>query len=330
MTKTAHRIGASEDKLIAFLARYVRARADQCTLYAYSPGSLKFVRKKLAALVAAGYVEAYKGFSNSGKPPLVYSPSMKGWRYAEEHHGLPIPKHWRPSEAQLTDFRDYLHDLAITDFGIAVERFCREADPLVKAVRILHDRFLPQTRVQLPDGSRPAIRLDAFIELRIRRGDPPRTTQRCFLAEIDRGTHYVKAIQQKIRSQIAYVQGGHYQTDFGTQSLTYLWLCPDEDRVKQLVKIVEATLTEQQAQAFAQLYLFTAANPAAVDPIALFTRPLWRMPFASDPIKLLGFAPPTATVRLNHSRYLPQADYERFLTATGEGIPFVSSELDTE
>lgn len=327
---SAQRIGAPEDKLIAFLARYVRATAEQCTRYAYSPASLVHVRKKLAGLVTAGYVDANLGFSRSGKPPLVYSPAMKGWRYAQEYHDLPIPTHWRPAEAQLTDFRDYLHDLAITDFGIAAERFCREADPLVTMAQFLHDRFLPQTKVQLPDGSRRAIRLDAFVELRVRRGDPPRTKQRCFLAEVDRSTHYRKAIEQKILSQIAYVQDGHYQADFGTTSLTYLWLCPSEDRVKQLMGIVEATLRAQQATEFAQIYRFTAANPATVDPVALFIHPVWFEPFRAEPASLLGALTSLRTVRLDRTHYLPQADYEHFLTATGETVPQISAEQDID
>lgn len=327
----AHRIGSPEDRLIAFLARYVRATAEQCTRYAYSSSSLAHVRKKLAGLVATGYVDANVGFSTAGKPPYVYSPTMKGWRYAQEYHDLSIPTHWRPSEAQLTDFRDYLHDLAITDCGIAIERFCGEAQPLVTMAQFVHDRFLPQTMVRLPDGSRRAIRLDAFVELHVRRGDPPRSRQRCLLVEIDRSTHYRKALEHKILSQIAYVQDGHYQADFGTASLTYLWLCPSLDRVKQLLGIIEATLRAHQATDFAQIYRFTAANPATVDPVDWFIHPLWFEPFRTDPTSLLGALPQLdRTVRLDRTHYLSQAAYERFLSTTGDALPHIAPEQDID
>ena len=168
----AHRISPTEDNLITILARYVRATAEQCTRHSYSPNSLRFIRQRLTGLVEAGLVERSLGFSQSGKPPFVYSPSMQGWRYAQEHHGLPI--------------------LAITDFCIAVERLCREAGELIRLARFTHDRFLPQTKVQLPTGKSKAIRLDSFFELRVRRESG--TKQRCYLVEIDRGTHYEKAL----------------------------------------------------------------------------------------------------------------------------------------
>src|SRR3712207_5426066 len=94
-------IGPVEDKLIVFLARYVRATLTQCTRYAHSPTSDSYVRKRLTPLVEAGYVDAYSGFSQDGRPPYVYSPTMEGWRYAHEKHGMPIPKRWRPSEARI-------------------------------------------------------------------------------------------------------------------------------------------------------------------------------------------------------------------------------------
>lgn len=326
---TAHRIGPLEDTLLVLLARYVRATAEQLTRHSWSPNSIRHVRKGLARLVEAGYAEAHTGFSQNGKPPFVYSPAMPGWRYAEEHHGMPLPSRWRPSEAQITDYRDYLHDLAITDTGIAIERFCREADPLVTFVQFLHDRFLPQTKVPLPDGTSPAIRLDAFVELHLRRDDSGRKKQRCQLIEIDRGTHYEKALKKKLVLQLRYVQDGHYQRDFGTQSLTYLWVCPGgEERAAYLRRLAEATLTEHDAIDFAPLFLFTAENPATADPVGLFTAPVWVTPFESVPVALLAFPPPATTVRLDRTHYLSPEAYDQFLQATGETAPMVAPELE--
>jgi hypothetical protein len=329
MATPAHRIGPPEDSLLVVLARYVRATAEQLTRHSYSPNSLRYVRKRLARLVEAGYVDANVGFSQNGKPPNVYSPTMQGWRYAEDRHGLPIPHRWRPSEAQITDYRDYLHDLAITDTGIAIERFCREAEPLVSFVQFLHDRFLPQTKVPLPDGTNPSIRLDGFVELHIRREDTGRQKQRCHLIEIDRGTHYEKALRKKVLIQIQYVQGGHYERDFGTQSLTYLWICPGgAERVTYLRRVAEATLREHNVTDFAPLFLFTAEDPATADPVSLFTRPCWTVPFEPAPVALLAFPPPLTTVRLDRTQYLSPEAYDQFLRTAGETVPIVASELD--
>ena len=326
---TAHRIGPLEDKLLVLLARYVRATAEQLTRHSWSPNSIRYVRKGLARLVEAGYIDANTGFSQSGKPPYVYSPTMLGWRYAEEHHGMPIPARWRPSEARITDYRDYLHDLAITDTGIAIERFCREADPLVTFVRFLHDRFLPQTRIPLPDGMSPAIRLDAFVELHLRRDDSGRKKQRCHLIEIDRGTHSETALKQKLALQLRYVEDGHYLRDFGTQSLTYLWVCPGGgERATYVRRLAETVLAELDAVDFAPLFLFTGEDPAIADPIALFTAPIWVTPFAPATVALLAFPPSSTTLRLDRTHYLSPEDYDQFLRATGESVPIIAPELE--
>ena len=282
---SAPRLGPVEDTLLVLLARYVRVTAEEATRHSWSPNSLRHVRKHLNVLVDLGYADVHKGFSQGGNPPLVYSPSTLGWRYAETRHGLPIPARWRPSEAQRTAFADFRHDLGITDLGIAIERFCRVAEPYVTFVQFLHDRFLPQTKVPLPDGTSPAIRLDGFVELHVRPDETGRKKQRCHLIEIDRGTHFHQAIRKKFLLQLRYVQDGHYQRDFGTASLSYLWVCPDgPERVTQLRKQAETLLREQQATELAWLFLFTAANPATTDPVDLFTTPCWVAPFTDEAV----------------------------------------------
>lgn len=326
---TAPRIGPHEHKLIILLARYVRARIDQLTRHSYSPNSLRMIRKRVNRLVDAGYVEVYRGFSQDGKPPFVYSLSMKGWRYVEERFGMPIPDRWRPSEAELSDYDDYLHALAITDMGIAIERFCHEAEPFVTFVEFIHDRFLPQTRVPLPDSTSPSLRLDAFVELHIRPNDSGRKRQRCHLIEIDRSTQSDRRIQQKFLMQLYYMKDRHYFRDFGRESLSYLWICPNRpQRVKHLIRILEAVLREQNLTDYAGYFLLTAEDPGTSDPVHLFTQPNWFVPFAPDPVTLLTAPSQTKTVRLDRSHYMSPEAYDRFLRASGEEILQISPELE--
>ena len=49
-----------------------------------------------------------------------------------------------------------------------LERFCRDAQPLVTFVQFLHDRFLPQTRIPIANGTSADLCLDAFVELHVR------------------------------------------------------------------------------------------------------------------------------------------------------------------
>ncbi len=307
---TAHPVDQNKAILLHFLARSVRATAEQCTRHPRLPATLRLIRQDLNELHTDGLVDVYKGFSQT-RPPHCYSPTMRGWRYANERYGTPIPWRWRPSEARLTDFDDYRHDLAITDVGLQVERFCFASGELVRLEEFRHDRFLPQTRVTLPDGTQHKLRLDAFIDLRIQRSAESRTTQRCLLVEIDRSEHFTRALTQKLLAQYSYAQGA-YQTDFRTRSLTYLWVCPEgTTRVTSLVKLAERLLTEHSATEYAPLFLFTPADPAATDPLELFTGNCWFTPFQAEPVSLLGFTPEVWPVQRSH--YTPQAQYEQIM-----------------
>lgn len=326
---TACRMGPREHHLMLLLARYVRARVDQLTRHSHSRNSLRYIRAGLNCLAEAGYVDIFKGFSQDGRAPYVYSPSMKGWRYAEDRFGMPIPARWRPSEAELSDYDDYLHALAITDMGIAIERFCREATPYVTFVEFRHDRFLPQTSVPLPDGTSPSLRLDAFVELHIRPDETGRKRQRCHLIEIDRSTQSDRRIQQKFLMQLAYMKDRHYYRDFGRESLSYLWVCPGRpERVKHLVKLLEATLSEQQLTDYAGYFFLTGEDPGTSDPLHLFTRPNWVVPLAADPVTLLTAPSQTNTVRLDRSHYMSPQAYDQFLRASGEEILQISPEME--
>lgn len=324
------RLGLPEELLLRGLARYLFLTADRLTARSYSAKSLRYVQKRLAALAEAGLVERAPGYARSGKPPLVYSLSTKGWRYAEASFGVARPPRWRPSE-HAHGFTQYLHDLAIADFGIAVEQLARAGYPHIQLVRFIHDRFLPQTRVQLASGARQGIRLDAFVELRLLRGEPPRPKQRCLALELDRSSHYQQAIRRKIEAQLAYVEGGDYQREFDTTSLTYVWVCPgDPQRVTQLLTYTEAVLQERGAVEVAPLFAFTSADPALTDPVDLFLRaPRWFVPFRRDPTALLAGGTQERTLRLDRTSYLPREDYVRFLTAIGEPIPEIAAERDT-
>jgi hypothetical protein len=328
---TAFRIGPVEDKLLTFLARYVWATLAQCTRYDWSPNSARHVRRYLQALAAADYVQQTKGFAQTTNVPLVYSPTLRAWRYAEEHYDLPAPRRWRPSEAQWQDYNDYRHALAITDFGLALERFARTGHPYVRLIRSIHDRMLPQSLVTLPDGKTRQMRLDHFFELRLKRSENERPKQRCHLVEIDRGTHYETRLREKLVSQIAYARSGGYQADFGTQSLTYLWVCPGlPERALYLRKLTETVLTELNLPDFAPLFAFTGENPAKCDPVGLFIKPVWFVPYASEPTALLTALPEPRTVRLSPSQYLPQEQYDQFLLASGEDVPAIAAERDVE
>jgi hypothetical protein len=330
--KPAFRIGLTEDTLLVFLCRYVRATAEQCTRYRFAPSSLGFVRGRLNDLVDHGYVDVHKGFSQDGKPPFVYCPTLKAWDWAKTTHGLPMPQRWRPSEAEITDFNRYRHALAITDFGLALEQFCRQAGHYVTLVRFIHDRLLPQTKVKLPDGSNEARRLDGYFELRVLKPDSPTPKQRHYLLELDRSSHYHNETKQKFINQVVYLKSGSYQADFARSAFTaYLWVCPgDPERVASLKTLFEKTLSELDATEYATYFLLTAENPAEADPVSLFVKPYWITLDEDEPVRMVTHPLDSSAIPLERSYFMPQEEFERVLSAIGQPVSYLTSEQDAE
>ena len=99
--------------------------------------------------------------------------------------------------------------------GIAIERFCREADPYVTFVQISPRPLPSPKRRSRWETARawPCV-LMGLWSCHVRRGES--TKRRCHLIEIDRGTHFEKAVRKKFLLQLRYVQDGHYHRDFGT------------------------------------------------------------------------------------------------------------------
>lgn len=321
------RIGPVEEALLKGLGLYVHLTAEQLTRRSYSPNSKRHVQKKLATLIAAGLVAKHRGYSRDGKPPDVFSPTRAGWEYLARL-GLPTPTRWRPAAEAARGFTQYRHDLAIADFGIAAERLCQQMTPTIRLVRFLHDRFLPQTRVQLADGTIQDVRMDGFLELRIKRGDPPKTKQRCLGLELDRSSEYQQAVRGKIARLLAYVEGGAYQQQFDTISLTYLFVCPGEPaRVKHLLTWTKAELAQRQAMTFARFFCFTAADPATMDPVEFFvTGACWVTPDREAPQPLLAPPPAGSLALIGTPHGMEQAAYERFFRDDTGVLPELAPE----
>ena len=290
-TPAAFRLGPTEYTLLTGLGRYLYLTAAQCTRRSYQPGSLRFVQKRLAGLVTAGYCQRHLGFTQAGKPPAVFSLTTKGWASVREL-GLETPARWRPSEAAQRGFIAYAHDLAVADVGIAAERFCAAVTPQAHLAQIRHHRFLQADplRVRLASNTHRVI-FDAWFDMRLWRGEPPQQRQRALALELDRASEYQQVWRRKITAILAASASG-YAAHFGTTSLTVMVVCPgDPRRAQQLLDWTEAQLQVEGAEAAARLFAFTDVDPATADPCELFLAPCWRVPFQNDPLPLITLDP---------------------------------------
>lgn len=288
----AFRLGPTEHTLLTGLGRYVYLTAAQCVRRSYQPGSLRFVQKRLAALVEAGYCQRHAGFTQAGKPPAVYCLTAKGWDYVRAE-GMETPARWRRAEAARRGFVAYAHDLAVADVGIAAERFCAAAASQAQLAQFRHGRFLQADplRVRLPGGGPQRVVFDAWLDLRLWRGEPPRQRQRALALELDRASEYQQVWRRKVGAILAASAAG-YTDHFGTTSLTVLVVCPgNPGRARQLLAWTEVHLRAAGQEAAGRLFAFTAADPATADPRELFLAPCWRVPFQPESVPLLALAP---------------------------------------
>jgi hypothetical protein len=283
------RLGPTEYTLLTGLGRYIYLTAAQCTRRTYQPGSLRFVQKRLAGLVTAGYCQRHLGFTRNGKPPDVFSLTARGWDAVREL-GMETPGRWRPSEAAQRGFLAYAHDLAVADFGIAAERFCTAVAPHADLAQVRHHRVLQADplRVRLAGGKTHQVIFDAWLDLRLTRGEPPRQRQRALALELDRSSEFQQVWRRKTTAILAASMSG-YAAHFGTTSLTVVVVCPgNARRVEQLLAWTEAQLRAEGAEAAARLFAFTDVDPGTGDSQALFLAPCWRVPFGRDAAALVS------------------------------------------
>ncbi len=286
------RLGATEYTLLTGLGRYLYLTASQCTRRSYQPGSRRFVQKRLARLVDAGYCQRHLGFTQTGKPPAVFSLTTKGWEAVREL-GLATPARWRPSEAAQRGFLAYAHDLAVADLGIAAERFCAVMAPRADLAQFRHHRLLQADplRVRLPGGGTQKLIFDAWLDLRLWRGEPPQQRQRVLALELDRASEYQQVWRRKITAMLAASAAGYAQ-HFGTTSLTVMVVCPENPRrVQQILDWTEAQLRAEGAEGAARLFAFTASDPGTADPRELFLGSYWRVPFQPEATALITLDP---------------------------------------
>jgi hypothetical protein len=132
---------------------------------------------------------------------------------------------------------------------------------------------------------------DAWLDLRLTRGDPPQQRQRALALELDRASEYQQVWRRKIAAILA-ASASAYRDHFGTSSLTVIVICPGNPRrAQQLLVWTEAELREEGQEAAGRLFAVTSVDPGTIDPCALFLAPCWRVPFQAEPTPLITLSP---------------------------------------
>ncbi len=280
-------VGKAEDRILRALGRYHLLTAEQITRLLYRPGSLRDVQKRLAKLVAAGYLIPKRGYSRStGRPPAIYALGRRGRDYAAAA-GLELRHRFRPGEER--GYLFYAHTLALNDVLIAAERLAARTGRFWIET-MLHDQLLQQTPLRVTlHGGRPArVVPDAWLDLRFSRpGERP--IRECYVVELDRGTERQRDFRAKVEALIAATEGP-YQDAFGTDLMTVAVVAapernPDQRR-RQLLEWIEWELERLDRPDQADLFYVASLDSAAVSPEDLFCSASWYAPFSGVPAPL--------------------------------------------
>ena len=266
-------IGASAEAIIDLVDRLHVATAEQVCRRLYSPGSLTYVRDRLARLTQNEYLHrSHMGkASRSGSSPFVYTLDRHGRDYLLRL-GRRVDR-LRKSEIDRASRGHLAHSLLVGDFLIAAELLCQR-QPEFRIRRALTRELSEEpARVRLGTGATRAVIPDAWLELRRRRGDGT-AAQHCLALEADRGHEHATVWQAKVEKLAAWAYGP-YEEQFGTRALTVLVVTTSTARRDDLRAWTALALERAQAASLCNHFLFTAAAAAETDPAAFFLSPIW-------------------------------------------------------
>ena len=184
------------------------------------------------------------------------------------------------------------HDIAVTDFRLAVERAIAESHSLSLTAWITDGAFRTNMDViefeaEDRDGKtrseKKGICPDGYFEIvdekRRINGSPARAR---FLLELDRSTHDNPSFgREKIIPGAAYIKSAAFKRRFGYNSGRWLIVTTGSTRMKNLMQ-----QTLQLAGSFSKTFLFTTFDQLTNKNI--LTEPIWRQPGSNQPLALFA------------------------------------------
>lgn len=113
-------------ELLGALGRYRFLTTVQIAdLFWPRDSALQVVRRRLAKLHAAGYVERFRPQTIRGSYQWIYCLARDGHRAAQQAGELPAEAKFTPRREQIFDYRYVVHDLRMNDWAIAYQELAR-------------------------------------------------------------------------------------------------------------------------------------------------------------------------------------------------------------
>jgi hypothetical protein len=286
MSTTAQTRKGAEKILIA-LAEFDYLTAEQLTRLLYSENSISFVRKKLKALVAAGFVLALP--RRSVTLPRVYTLTSTGSAYTAAL-GIQDARRVRPVDER-DKARNLLfleHSLAVSDVLISA-RLLSQTHPGIALTRMYTERQLKR-KIYVAIPEKICIEPDTSCEFRITETwhQEPQTWEDFFYLEVYRNLPPVDwRFKQKIKGYVAYAATGQHEALFATPAIGIAVIAQKDDVTATLKRWTEDVLRKAAQPEQAGLFFFCNLDPATASPEEMFLSPFWEQPLSSAKTPLL-------------------------------------------
>jgi len=270
-------LSAVEEKLLLAIYRFHYLSIDQIVRYlGISHNSTNWIRAKLRSLIDRRFVDTQylPRVTPYGRLPLIYMLGTEGVNHFKEI-GFSVSYH-SPKER----IRSYLfltHTLELNHLLIATFSLSAVV-PAITLIEWKHERVLKHTpcTVEVGNGKKSSLVPDAWLDWHLDSPYGVRGADRlsCFV-ELDRDTEDITQFKPKIRSYLAFANGGYRV--FGSDCLTVLILVAEggDRRLHQLRKWTMEQLTEQKAVEYSVFFQFAMLPSTPIDPKSLFLSPVW-------------------------------------------------------
>lgn len=278
------------DNTILFAVHRLRyVRPDQLRKALYKDGSQSYAEKNLKRLGddegGLGYLKrdwvSSKGVRGRGSRPSFYYLSTKGYTHLSKLR----PDRVQPKRIDKLKNTHIDHDLDITELLVKAVMLTRRV-PGLRIAQGFHEQELREMnmQVQMRDGRSRTVTPDSFLDVTY--GD----RRLCVAWEVERTMRDMPRWIEKIEGLAAWNKSSDIHRLFRMPGAVVCFVATDDEyylsHQETLLRNTEKALTKLGLQNWAHLFLVWGGKLKDVDPLELFTQPVWRQPFREEPVVL--------------------------------------------
>ncbi|HYT43720.1 MAG TPA: replication-relaxation family protein [Methylomirabilota bacterium] len=281
-----HILTAVDYEILTLVCEYHFLTVSQVTRLRYSSGSETTCQDRLKRLFNFGVLDRVQlPHTGKGNSEYLYTISSKGFKELQPF-GISNFTRYRPVDTHTLKLPHLQHLLTLNDFLIAARLLCC-VNRDIRLISMKHDLDMKRTPMRVTlDRQEVSIVPDGFLDFRL--SIAGRLYAMPVWVEIDRGTEWGNTLKLKLQKIIHAVQSLAFQELFGVSSVTVAIATTHQKRVDLMGSFIQAELQRLGLLHLSNVFLFTPL-PEKVEPITLFTAPVWQT-LPGDHVSLLDLS----------------------------------------